>query len=58
MDQKEKEYIEYMELVNALWESWGETKKGIGEALAKTGYPADENIYDNEEEDDYEEEEF
>lgn len=58
MDEKEKEFIEYMELVNSLWESWEETEKRIGEVLAKTGYPADENVYDNEEDEEYEEEEF
>lgn len=54
MDQKEKDFIEYMELVNELCESWGKTEKNISEVLAKTGYPADENVYDNEEEEDYE----
>lgn len=54
MDQKEKEYIECMELIEALWESWEETERRIGEVLAKTGYPADENVYDNEEDEDYE----
>lgn len=54
MNKKEKEFIEYMELVNSLWESWEETEKRIGEVLAKTGYPADENVYDNEEDEDYE----
>ena len=54
MDPKEKEFIEYVELMNELCESWEETEKNIGEVLAKTGYPADENVYDNEEEENYE----
>lgn len=54
MDQKEKDFIEYMELVNDLCENWKKTEKNIGEVLAKTGYPADENVYDNEEDEDYE----
>ena len=54
MDPKEKEFIEYVELMNALCESWEETEKNIDEVLAKTGYPADEYVYDNEEDEDYE----
>ena len=54
MDEKEKEFIEYVELMNTLCESWEETEKNIGEVLAKTGYPADENVYDNEEDEGYE----
>lgn len=54
MDPKEKEFIEYVELMNELCEDWEETEKNICEALAKTGYPADENVYDNEEDEDYE----
>lgn len=55
MDPKEKEFIEYVELMNELCESWEETEKNIDEVLAKTGYPADENVYDNEEDEDYDE---
>lgn len=58
MTQQEKDFINYLEMVEALNDSFELTMCRVNEELHKIGYYADEDMYDLDEEEEYEYEEF
>lgn len=58
MTQQEKDFINYLEIVEALNASWELTTSRVNEELHKIGYYADEDLYDLDEEEEYDYEDF
>ena len=58
MTQQEKDFINYLEIVEALNASWELTANRVNEELHKIGYYADEDMYDLDEEEEYDYEDF